>query len=168
MQMKSHFHMKSWAPNLTFVGILSMKLYDNQFGCTNHFEFVHALKVAWVCCLFFSLVYHIFQLQQNKDTHGLLFHLFFFRHLRVPVPLPRCLYHLQYLVVVYFLCAVGFNIAEIVQLLLYNRASSTSIAPVANQTLTSLNASTSGNSSLTSLHNRQWRLHDVLINNGTL
>jgi len=91
-----------------------------------------------------------------------------FRHHRVPVPLSRCLYHLQYLVVVYFLCAVGFNIAEIVQLLPYNRTSSTAIAPVANQTLTSLNASTVDNSSLTSLHNRQWRLHNILINNGTL
>ena len=86
----------------------------------------------------------------------------------MPVPLARCLYHLQYLVVAYFLCAAGFNIAEIVQLLPYKGTSLTAIAPVANETLTSLNASTGRNSSLTSLHNRQWRLHDVLINNGTL
>ena len=124
-----------------------------------------------MCCVFFGLVCYSFFFSvslKNKDTHGFLFRSFPFRRLRVPVPLSRCLYHLQYLVVVYFLCAVGFNIAEIVQLLPYNRTSSTAIAHVANQTLTSLNASAGGNSSLTSLHNRQWRLHNILINNGTL
>lgn len=106
-----------------------------------------------------------------KDRQGIdrfCFCSFSFRHLRVPVPLSRCLYHLQYLVVIYFLCAVGINIAEIVQLLPYNRTSSTVIAPLANQTFMSLNSSAGGNSSLTSLHNRQWRLHNSLIHNGTL
>ncbi|KAL9965798.1 hypothetical protein ACROYT_G029645 [Oculina patagonica] len=91
-----------------------------------------------------------------------------FRHLRVSVPLSRCLYHLQYLVVVYFLFAVGFNIAEIIQPSPNNQTLSTALTPLANQSLTSLNTSAGDNSSQASLHNRQWRLHDNLINNGTL
>ena len=54
MGTKTHFE------KIRPIGVLSMKLYENHFGCTNHFEFVHVLKVAWVCWLFFSLFFRLF------------------------------------------------------------------------------------------------------------
>lgn len=91
-----------------------------------------------------------------------------FSHLRVSVPLSRFLYHLHYLVIVYFLVAFVFNIAEIIQISPYDRPLSSSLTPQANQSFSSLIGSAGVNSSLGSSHNRQWRLHDESMTNATL
>ena len=90
-----------------------------------------------------------------------------FSHLRVPVPLSRYLYHLQYFVFAYFLTAVGFNIAEIIQLLPYNQTASVDVDSLKNHTFTALNSSSWDNSSFLSQHNRRWRVNNHLLANGT-
>lgn len=94
-------------------------------------------------------------------------HFFPFSHLRVPVPLSRYLYHLQYFVLAYFLTAVGFNIAEIIQLLPYNQTASVDVDSLKNHTFTALNSSSWDNSSFLSQHNRRWRVNNHLLANGT-
>ena len=94
--------------------------------------------------------------------------IFFLSHLHVPVRLSRYLYHLQYPVILYFLVAFVFNIAEVVQLSLYGDPLSSSLTPQANQSFPSLISSAGANSSLASSHNRQWRIHDTSMTNATL
>ena len=90
----------------------------------------------------------------------------FFSHLRVPLPLSRPLYHLQYFVVAYFLVTLGFHVADIIQLLTYNQNSTSGVEFLANQTLTTFNI-TWNSSSLSDLHNRRWRINNILSTNET-
>ena len=89
-----------------------------------------------------------------------------FSHLRVPLPLSRPLYHLQYFVVAYFLVTLGFHVADIIQLLPYNQNSTSGVEFLANQTLTTFNI-TWNSSSLSDLHNRRWRINNILSTNET-
>jgi len=70
-------------------------------------------------------------------------------------------------VLAYFLTAVGFNIAEIIQLLPYNQTASVDVDSLKNHTFTALNSSSWDNSSFLSQHNRRWRVNNHLLANGT-
>ena len=89
-----------------------------------------------------------------------------FSHLRVPLPLSRPIYHLQYFVVAYFLVTLGFHVADIIKLLTYNQNSTSGVEFLANQTLTTFNI-TWNSSSLSDLHNRRWRINNILSTNET-
>lgn len=91
-----------------------------------------------------------------------------FSHLRVPVPLSRYLYHLQFLVFLYCLVAIGFNIVEIIQSSPFNLTALNGEGPLSNQTIRTLNSSAWNNSRLQSMHNRRWRINNHLLTNGTL
>ena len=90
----------------------------------------------------------------------------FFSHLRVPLPLSRPTYHLQYFVATYFLVTLGFHVADIIQLLTYNQNSTSGVEFLANQTLTTFNITWNSSSQL-DLHNRRWRINNVLSTNET-
>ncbi|CAH3191235.1 unnamed protein product, partial [Porites evermanni] len=89
-----------------------------------------------------------------------------FSHLRVPLPLSRPTYHLQYFVATYFLVTLGFHVADIIQLLTYNQNSTSGVEFLANQTLTTFNITWNSSSQL-DLHNRRWRINNVLSTNET-
>ena len=133
------------------------------------------LHTDGICCTAWARVYGPLRADDFVQCKSLSFSslvfpflIFFFSHLRVPVPLSRCLYHLQYLVFLYCLVAIGFNIAEIFQSSPFNLTALTGVGPLSNQTIRTLNSSAWNNSRLQSMHNRRWRINNHLLTNGTL